>query len=125
MNDKQTILIIDDKEELGSALSTMLELNGYQTTHAESGEEGLKLALKNHPDLILLDLIMPGMNGLDVLKQLREDTWGATAKIILLTAKEKDNEDYESLGISGEDYLTKARWGLENITEKVAAKLAE
>lgn len=124
--ENKKILIIDDKEELGEALGTMLKYKGYQTFAATSGKDGLAIALAEHPDLILLDVRMPEMSGVEMLEQLRQDPWGATAKVLILSANDLDTSvDYNSFGIGQDDYLMKARWGLENIAEKIKQKLAE
>ena len=83
---KQSILIIEDDGSYRSILVKKLKEEGFLAIEAKDGEEGLNISLEKHPDLILLDLIMPRMDGITMLKELREDEWGKNAKIIILTA---------------------------------------
>src|SRR6266568_7326284 len=115
-NDK-TILIVEDEDVLRYLLVEMLGSEGYSTYQAGNGKVGLELALKHHPSLILLDIIMPIMNGVEMLKLLRQDAWGKTAHIILLTNL-SDAEGIESAKAYGvTDYLVKSDWSLENLAE--------
>lgn len=115
----QSVLIIEDENVLRGLLVTTLKGEGYRVFDAANGKEGLDLANELHPDLILLDIIMPEMNGMDMLKQLRQDKWGGAAKVVLLTNL-GDTESIESAKIFGiRDYLVKSDWSLDELTEKV------
>jgi NarL family two-component system response regulator LiaR len=94
----------------------MEELVVYE---AENGKEGLDMSLELHPRLILLDLIMPEMNGMDMLKQLRQDEWGKTASVVLLTnlGDRESIENAKKFGV--EEYLVKSDWSLDEIALKV------
>ena len=74
--------VVEDDEPLLSVLSERFREEGYNVINAITGEEGLKLALKNKPDLILLDIVMPKMDGIAMLKKLRKDPWGKNANVI-------------------------------------------
>ncbi len=83
--DQKTILIAEDDALLRNALTDKLALEGFSIQVARNGEECLEKAFEFHPDLILLDVLMPKMDGVAVLHALRDDVWGRTVKIILLT----------------------------------------
>ncbi|HEX9153311.1 MAG TPA: response regulator [Candidatus Saccharimonadales bacterium] len=85
------ILIVEDEIAYVKLLRTRLEFN-YKVLDASNGQDGLKIAKKEHPDLILLDIIMPIMDGMAMLKELRKDHWGKDAKVILLTNLEASDK---------------------------------
>jgi len=119
------ILIIEDEPILRKRLVEEFNRVGFVVSEAKDGEEGLTLALKEHPKVILLDIILPKMHGLNVLKKIREDEWGKTASIIFLTnlsdgelvAKAMESEVY--------DFLIKKDWSLQDIVNQVRKKLNE
>jgi CheY-like chemotaxis protein len=117
------ILIIEDESVLRRLLVMSLRGEGYNVYEAEDGKEGLKLALKRKPQLILLDIIMPGMNGMEMLRLLRADKWGKSAHVVLLTnLGEADSiEKAKTLGVS--DYMVKSDWSLDELTENVGQRL--
>ncbi len=123
MDTKRTILVVDDSTEMSKVMSDMLEFKGYATTVVHSGKEALDHALKNHPDLILLDLHMPDMDGFEVARALRQDAWGKDAKILILTANDDVSARPQDLGIGADDYLVKAIWGIEDVETKIRQKL--
>ncbi|MEK7202707.1 MAG: response regulator [Patescibacteria group bacterium] len=120
---KKTILIIEDEESLRNALCDKITREGFLTLEAKNGEQGLEIALAKHPDLILLDILMPIMDGLTVLKKLGEDEWGREAKVIMLT----NLSDTENVAVAAEhgsrDYLVKSYWKIEDVVAKVKEKL--
>ena len=89
---KKIILVVEDEEPMQLVLRDVLKVEGYIVLEAKNGIEGLELALKEHPDLILLDILMPKMDGLEMLKNLRADEWGRSVPVIVLTNL-SDNED--------------------------------
>lgn len=95
---------------------------GFVVLKAQNGEEGLRVALKEHPDLILLDIIMPVMGGMEMLGELRLDVWGKKVPVILLTNL---NEPLmkNPLIVGENDYIVKANWSIENIVKTVKEKL--
>ena len=82
---KNEILIVEDEPAVGLALSDTLTKEGFSVQSAKDGEEGLQRALAEHPDLIITDLKMPIMTGLEMVEKLRADEWGRTAKILILS----------------------------------------
>lgn len=119
----KTILIIEDEISLLKALEDKFTFEGFDVLTARDGEEGLEAALKSHPDMILLDIIMPKMDGLTMVRKLREDEWGKTAKIILLTNLSSTDAITEALQHNVFDYLVKTNWKLESIVIKVKTLL--
>jgi CheY-like chemotaxis protein len=82
-----TILIVDDEREIRELLRYNLERQGYQVLTAQDGEEGLARIFATHPDLVLLDLLLPGLNGLEVLRELRQEPSTRDLPVLLLTAR--------------------------------------
>jgi len=98
------VLVIDDEPQIRRALRAGLERSNCQVFLAASGEEGLDLAALNNPDVIILDLAMPGLDGYEVCKQLR--SW-STAPIIVLSVRATEEDKIQALDMGADDYLTK------------------
>jgi len=113
------ILIIEDDTPIQSALEAKFKLEGFDVTTAGNGEAGLQAALKTHPDVILLDVVMPKMDGLTMLRILRQDPWGKTAKVIFLTNLSNPETITEALGEKVFDYLVKSDWKIDAVVNKV------
>ena len=103
----QTILIVEDERDIAELISFNLEREGFQVESAMSGEEGLSRAKANHPDLIVLDIMLPEMNGLDVCRALRSDQATKGIPIIMLTARNEDIDIVTGLEVGADDYVTK------------------
>ncbi len=99
------ILIIEDEANIRELLSYNLTSNGYQTLEAEDGIKGFEMSIREKPDLILLDLMLPGKNGLDICRELRGR--GVKTPIIMLTAKNEDIDKVMGLEFGADDYMTK------------------
>jgi len=119
------ILVIDDEKDPRGALSQGLQNEGYEVTEAGDGEEGLKKALEIKPDLIMLDIVMPKMDGLQMLEQLRQDPWGKAANVLMLTVREEMTGLSKAIELEALDYLIKTNWRLEEIVEKVREKIGQ
>lgn len=104
---QKNILIVDDEEDILELVEYNLEHEGYHTKTAVSGEEALKLARDEHPDLIVLDLMLPGINGLDVCKLLKSDEDTRNIPILMLTAKSEETDIVKGLELGADDYVTK------------------
>ncbi|MFA6322800.1 MAG: response regulator [Candidatus Buchananbacteria bacterium] len=123
MKNKKTILVVEDEASLRKAIREKFVTLGYNVLEAKDGREGVVTALSQHPDLILLDVIMPVMDGLSALKEIRQDPWGKTAKIIILTNL-SDNEDVTRAMSQGtHDYLVKSNWKIDDIAKIVKKKI--
>jgi len=117
------ILIVEDDESLLNVLTDSFTAEGFTVLSAANGAIGLETALKEQPDIILLDIQMPVMDGLAMLDKLRQDDWGKQAEVILLT----NFSDTEKVAIAAEkgayDYLVKSDWKTEDIVKRVKKKL--
>ena len=114
------ILIVEDDKNQRAALKDMLVQNKYSVLEAEDGVQGLTIALRDHPDLILLDVRMPGMDGMEMMHALRNNPWGKDALIIILT--NYDNTEAQLVQITTDKpsyYLLKANTPLESIADKI------
>lgn len=119
-NTKKIVLIVEDDTSLRDALASRCKQSGYDVEQAENGDAGLELALKKHPDLILLDVLMPKMDGLTLLDTLRADDWGSKAKVIILSNLDATNEILNKvMSDKPSFYLLKANTSLEQIIQKV------
>jgi len=116
---KQTILCIEDESPIHLFLKTALTANGYAYFQASTGEEGLVQAATRNPDLILLDLGLPDMDGLEVTRRLRE--W-SKKPIIVISAKEREEEKVAALDMGVDDYLTKP-FGVPELLARIRAAL--
>lgn len=101
------ILVIEDEPTLFKLMDRKLKKAGYVTVWAKDGEEALELLKKEKPDLVLADVMIPYINGLDVLKQAKEDPDTCDIPFILLSAKSQDADILAGLELGSEDYITK------------------
>ena len=103
----ESILAVEDDEDILELLKYNLAKEGYRVTAVTSGEEGLQLARSTTPDLVLLDLMLPGVDGLEVCRRLRLDAKSRQVPIIMLTAKGEEADIVTGLELGAEDYITK------------------
>ncbi len=123
-NKTPTILIVEDDTELREALTTALTYEKFSVLSADNGATGLGLALEKHPDLILLDVIMPHMDGLTVLQKLREDAWGKGAPVIVMTVLDDLEKISQVVTAGGDEYVIKSEITLGSLVAKVKDRLA-
>ena len=121
---KKKLLIIEDEKTLLSILVDKFTNEDFQVITAVNGKEGLFSAIKNHPDIILLDIIMPVMDGMTMLEELRKDSWGKTASVILLTNLSDSEKVFKSSKQGVVDYLIKCDMALDDVVKRVKKKLA-
>ena len=107
MQQKKTILVVDDERDLLDLIEYNLKKEGYDVLKAEDGLEGIRMAKKYKPDLVLLDIMMPKMNGLEACEQIREDDEIKQTPIIFLTAKNDEKTEVRGLNLGADDFLTK------------------
>lgn len=117
------VLIIDDEAQERAALTRKIEQAGFKTIEAKDGIEGLESALKNHPDLVLLDIVLPKLNGIEMAKQLRQDVWGKSVPIIILSNLSDQEETAEALEQDVLDFLVKSDSRLEDVIELIERKI--
>lgn len=104
---KEKILIVEDEKDIVKMLEYNLKKEGFRTLSASDGEDAIGLANREHPDLILLDLMLPGIDGLEVCKELKKDYKTAKTPIIMLTAKSQESDKVVGLELGADDYITK------------------
>ena len=107
MDNKRTIMVVDDNPDIVTIVKTILEVKGYGVQSAFSGQEVFNLLSEQKPDLIILDIMMPQMDGLEVLTRLKEDSSTATIPVILLTAKVQYEDVLGGYKMGADYYITK------------------
>ncbi len=117
MNKK--ILLIEDEEILRSLLSQRLREEGFKVEEATDGETGLKKLNEEKVDLVLLDLILPGMDGYEFLLNMKKDSKFSSIPVIVLSNLGQDDEIKKALDSGAKDYLIKSNFGLEEITQRI------
>jgi DNA-binding response OmpR family regulator len=121
--ENKKILIVEDDKVLLNLMRDELAAQGFEVLEAANGKEGLDLALKFHPNLILVDIVMPIMSGMEMTTKIREDEWGKTVKIIVLTNLSTENNVAEFLEKGAYDYLLKSDWSIDDVVKRVKDKL--
>ena len=116
----KTVLIVEDEQNIVDILSFNLEREGYNTLEAYDGKTGLQLALEQNPDLVLLDLMLPGMDGFDVCREIRKA--GSAVPIIMLTAREEETDKVLGLELGADDYITKP-FAMRELLARVKANI--
>ncbi len=104
---RPTILVVDDEKDLVDLITYNLQRNGYKALTATSGDAALEIASRELPDLVLLDLMLPGMSGTEVARRLKADAHTAGIPIIMLTAKSEETDVIVGLTLGADDYVTK------------------
>ena len=117
---QKSVLIIEDEKNIVDILRFNLEREGYRTAEALDGQTGLELALSMDPDLILLDLMLPRMNGFDVCRAIREA--GCSTPVIMLTAREEETDKVLGLELGADDYITKP-FSMRELLARVKANI--
>lgn len=120
MNNPKTVLIVEDEKNIVDILRFNLQREGYQTLEAYDGTDGLAKARSANPDLILLDVMLPKMNGFDVCKTLRSQ--GSSVPVIILTAREEESDKVLGLEIGADDYITKP-FSMRELIARVGANI--
>jgi DNA-binding response OmpR family regulator len=115
----KTILLIEDESALQKTIGDALSQEGFSILSALDGEAGLRLAAEKHPDIILLDLILPKANGFDVLKSLKEREATKDIPVVVLTNLESMEDIQKALDLGATTYLVKSNYTLEEVVEKV------
>lgn len=125
MDNQRKVLLVEDEHAIRRALLIAFQREGFLVLEAKNGEEGLEMALAEHPDVVILDLVMPKMDGMAMVKKIRKDSWGKAVPMIIysnLSRNEKISEAKE-LGIT--DFLSKTDFGLRDVLERVQQRLQE
>ena len=120
MDKRKTILIVEDEKNIVDILRFNLQRSGYDTAEAYDGADGLSKARSGNPDLILLDVMLPKMNGFDVCETLRNE--GNNVPVIILTAREEEGDKVRGLEIGADDYITKP-FSMRELVARVGANI--
>ncbi len=120
---KKTVLIVEDEDDLAHAMKAKLLGEGFAVVTARTGDAGLREALENKPDFILLDIVMPNMSGIEMLEELRKDSWGSNAPVVVLTNLENKEARQRAIDLDVLEYCVKDETKLAEIVKKIHAKL--
>lgn len=125
MNEKKSILIVEDELPMLRALADKFSREGFEILEAKDGKDGLSMALSHRPDLIILDIFMPVMDGKTMFERLRKDAWGKAVPVIILTNLNPDDKTLDELMKNGPShYFIKSKWKLEELVEKVRQQVS-
>jgi len=119
----KTILIVEDEEATRKVMVSKFKHEGFEVLEASDGEAGLSVAQQEKPDLILLDIIMPKMDGMTFLKELRKDSWGKSVPIIILTNLSDDKNIAEAMEGGVFDFLVKSSWDMQDVVKRAKERL--
>lgn len=122
---KHKIALVEDDFVQANLIAEELVRSGFEVARAADGKAGLDLILREQPDLVVLDIIMPVMDGMTMLKELRKDEWGAQVKVVILTNLNDENKIAEALGNQAFDYLVKTDWSLADLVERIKSRLEQ
>jgi DNA-binding response OmpR family regulator len=115
----QTVLVVDDEEAIAEAVRARLESEGFRVLVAFDGPQAIELHREQHPDLVVLDLMLPGMDGLDVCREIQRTSW---TPVLMLTAKTEEADRVAGFAVGADDYLTKP-FSLRELAARVKAIL--
>jgi DNA-binding response OmpR family regulator len=116
---QQTVLVVDDEEAIAEAVRARLESEGYRVVVAGDGPQAIETAGREHPDLVVLDLMLPGMDGLEVCSELQRERW---VPVLMLTARTDEADKIAGFAVGADDYLTKP-FSLRELAVRVRAIL--
>ena len=114
-----SILVVDDELEIIRALSRSLTAHGYKVFTARSGEDAVKMTFQHRPDLLLLDLVLPGMSGMEVCRQIREES---NVPILVLSVKGAERDKVQALDLGADDYIQKP-FGMDEVLARIRVAL--
>lgn len=122
---RKKILVVEDEEALLEVLKDRLENEGFDVLVAKDGAAGLIMALEKKPDLILLDIIMPKLDGLSMLKQLRDYEAGKDIRVVFMTNVNDSKEVHEALQYGARDFMVKSDWAISDLVASIRNLLNE
>ncbi|NKZ07910.1 response regulator transcription factor [Actinomadura latina] len=120
MSESRRVLVVDDEDNIRDLIEVALRFHGFTTATAATGEDALRAARRERPDLVLLDVMLPGMDGFEVCRRLRAD--GDQVPVIFLTARDTPSDTVTGLTLGGDDYVTKP-FSIEALVARVHAVL--
>lgn len=118
------ILLVEDDDSLANVYVARLQAEGFDIRRVANGEEALAAALSYHPDIVLLDVMMPKVSGFDVLDILRNTPETANLKVIMLTALSQDSDQERAKELGADDYLIKSQVVISDVVERIRHHLA-
>jgi DNA-binding response OmpR family regulator len=116
---EQTVLVVDDEEAIAEAVRARLESEGYRVLVAADGPQAIAIHASEHPDLVVLDLMLPGMDGLEVCTEIQKERW---TPVLMLTARTEEADKVAGFAVGADDYLTKP-FSLRELAVRVRAIL--
>lgn len=122
-NNKKTILIVEDEKDVSSVIAELITSQGFNAVEAEDGEVGLDKALSEHPDLILVDILMPRKDGMEMIKELRSHAWGKNIPIVLLTNLNQADKVAEAIEYDVTDYIVKSDITIDSLAKLISDKI--
>lgn len=125
MSKTKSILLVEDDEFLAELYATKLTLEGFKVSLAKDGEKGLKLVKEEKPDLILLDIILPKMDGFELLSAIKSDSALKSIPVILLTNLSQKDEVKKGLDLGANDYLIKAHFMPSEVVKKIKQTIGD
>ena len=120
MKIKKKILLIEDEEGIILPLKIKLEKRGFELIIARDGEAGLAALRSEKPDLVLLDIILPKMNGFEILEQIKKEDGAAKIPIVVISNLAREGEIERGLGLGARDFIVKANLSLDNLVDKIS-----
>jgi len=120
---KKRIAIIEDDQTLLKVTTSALTQAGYDVVSAVDGQAGLALVLREHPDLVLMDILLPVLSGTEVLKALRQNAWGKDVKVIMFTNVSDSEYVSQAMELGAYIYLVKSAWKISEVVEKVKEQI--
>jgi DNA-binding response OmpR family regulator len=122
---KKTVLIIEDSPYLAESLVDMMNIKGHHALVAATGRDGVIKALGEKPDLILLDIRLPDIDGYEVYHTIRKDPWGKKSNIMILTASESAKNIMKNIDLPSEKILFKPEWSAQDLVKKIDSVLVD
>ena len=117
------ILIVEDEVSILNGISDKFTHEGFQVFKAENGQEGLDVALKDHPDFVIIDNLMPNTDGFYFLENIRKDEWGKNAKVIMWSNSHDSNTISRAKKLGAVDFMIKSEWEYRDVVKKVKEAL--
>lgn len=121
----KVVYIVEDDDTLREVLGQKLKASGYQVVEAVNGEEGLRMMKETHPDIVLLDMMMPVMGGMEVLERMQKDEKLKSVPVVVISNSGQPVEVEEARRLGARDFLIKAAFDPEEVLEKVKRQLGE
>lgn len=118
---KQSVLVVEDDENIRNLYETALTAAGLEVHTAAEGTTGVKMALEHHPDVILMDIMMPGMNGHEAVEKIRLDSWGREATVVFLTNMTDAENVVKAVEEGSDEYIVKVHTTPKEVVNKVRA----